>query len=156
MNARTSLDDLRMDFLATSTQSMPIAGMLYWAVVAFAALRLPPDRLALLVLFGSGMIFPLGVLIDRLTGKRLARSSAGNPLTQMFLQQLVTIVLLWPFVIVAANRANSANLVVLGGALLMGIIWIPYGWAAGDRAGLEHAVGRCILSYAAFFYIPQP
>ncbi len=38
----------------------------------------------------------------------------------------------------------------------MGIIWIPYGWAADDPVGLHHAIGRCILSYAAYLYAPSP
>jgi hypothetical protein len=54
----SSLRDLRANFLATSTLSMPIAGMLFWAIVAVAALRLNPNQLSLLVLFGSGTIFP--------------------------------------------------------------------------------------------------
>jgi hypothetical protein len=45
---------------------------------------------------------------------------------------------------------------VLGGAILMGIIWIPYGWAADDPVGLQHAIGRCLLSYVAFVYVPSP
>ena len=32
----------------------------------------------------------------------------------------------------------------------MGIIWIPYGWAADDRIGMEHAIGRGILCYERF------
>jgi hypothetical protein len=66
MNAASPLDELRTDFLANSTLSMPIAGMIFWGVVAVASLRLTPNGLALLVLFGSGMVFPLGVFIDRL------------------------------------------------------------------------------------------
>jgi len=45
---------------------------------------------------------------------------------------------------------------LLGGAILMGIIWIPYGWAADDPVGLQHAVGRALLSYVAFVYVPSP
>jgi hypothetical protein len=37
---------------------MPIAGMLFWAIVAVAALRLNPNQLSLLVLFGSEPSFP--------------------------------------------------------------------------------------------------
>jgi hypothetical protein len=31
MNAASPLDELRTDFLANSTLSMPIAGMIFWA-----------------------------------------------------------------------------------------------------------------------------
>lgn len=52
--------------------------------------------------------------------------------------------------------SNDDSLIVLGGAILMGIIWIPYGWAADDPVGLKHAIGRGLLSYVAFVYVPSP
>ena len=156
LSVDSSLRDLRANFLATSTQSMPIAGILFWTIVAIAALRVNANQLSLLVLFGSGAIFPLGILIDRLTQRNVTVASAGNPITQMFMQSLGLVVLTWPLVIVAARHAHDANLIVLGGAILMGIIWIPYGWAANDPVGLQHAIGRCVLSYVAFVYAPAP
>jgi hypothetical protein len=63
---------------------------------------------------------------------------------------------LWPLVIIAAILAHSATLIVLGAAILMGIIWIPYGWAADDPVGLQHAIARSILSYAGFLFAPEP
>jgi len=156
MDSTTRLNDLRADFLATSTQSMPIAGILYWAVVAVAALRVTPQQLAYIVGFGSGTIFPLGILIDRLRGRTISRADSSNPVTQMFLQSLAVVALLWPLVLIAAFQAHSANLIVLGGAILMGIIWVPWGWAANDPVGLRHAIARCILSYACFLFVPAP
>jgi hypothetical protein len=38
----------------------------------------------------------------------------------------------------------------------MGIIWIPYGWAADDAVGLQHAIGRSVLAYAAYLFAPNP
>lgn len=156
LSIHSSLRDLRRDFLASSTQSMPIAGMLFWAVVAIAALHLNPNQLSLLVLFGSGTIFPVGILIDRLTQRRVTVASAANPVTQMFMQSLGLVALTWPLIILAARQAHDANLIVLGGAILMGILWIPYGWAADDPVGLQHAIARSLLSYVAFVYVPSP
>jgi hypothetical protein len=154
MQSATNLNDLRADFLATSTQSMPIAGIVYWSIVAVVALYLSPQHLAYVVGFGSGMIFPLGILIDLLRGRKFKRASPDNPVTQLFLQSLGMVVLVWPLVLIAAYFARDANLVVLGGAILMGIIWIPYGWAAGDPIGLQHALGRSVLSYACYLFAP--
>ncbi len=135
---------------------MPIAGMIFWGAIAFASLRLTPNALALLVLFGSGMIFPLGMFIDRLRGRTMRAGTGGNPVMAMFLQSLGLVALVWPLIILSARAAGDANLFVLGGAILMGIIWIPYGWAADDRTGMEHAILRGILCYAAFLYVPAP
>jgi hypothetical protein len=156
MESAAKLNDLRAEFLATSTQSMPIAGIVFWLIVAVAALYLSPQHLAYLVGFGSGMIFPLGILIDFLRGRKIKRASSDNPVTQLFLQCLGLVVLVWPLVLIAAYLAHDANLIVLGGAILMGIIWIPYGWAADDPVGLQHAIGRSVLSYACFLFAPAP
>ncbi len=146
MDSTSKLSDLRADFLATSTESMPIAGMIFWGVIAVAALYVKPPVLAYMVLFGSGMIFPLGVLIDLGTTRKMKRASTQNPVVQLFMQSLGLVVLVWPLVIVAARLAHDPILIVLGGAILMGIIWIPYGWAADDPIGLQHAVGRSVLA----------
>ncbi len=156
MNSDLSLDELRREFRATSTKSMPIAGMIFWAIVGGAALILRPVQLGYLVGFGSGTIFPLAILIDRLTGRKVNLASTGNPVTQMFVQSLGLVALMWPMVIIAAVLAHDPILIVLGGAILMAIIWIPYGWAADDPVGMQHAIGRSILVYAAYLFVPTP
>lgn len=157
ISSTSSLTDLRHHFLATSTQSMPIAGTIYWAVVAIAALFLPETTIAYVVLFGSGMIFPFAILIDKLTGKnKIKTENASNPILQLFLRSIIIIALLWPLAIIAARAAEDPLLIVLGGAILMGIIWIPYGWGADDPVGMEHAIGRSIGSYAAYLLAPAP
>ena len=156
MDSTAKLKDLRAEFLATSTQSMPIAGIVYWSIVAVAALYVTPNQLGYIVGFGSGMIFPFGLLIDLLRGRKLKKMSPGNPVGQLFFQSMGLVAMFWPLVIIAAILAHSASLVVLGGAILMGLIWIPYGWAADDPVGLQHAVGRSILSYACFLFVTEP
>jgi hypothetical protein len=156
LDSTAKLNDLRGEFLATSTQSMPIAGIIYWSIVAVAALYVTPNQLGYIVGFGSGLIFPFGVLIDLLRGRKMKKVSPGNPVAQLFFQSLGLVALLWPLVIIAAILAHSANLIVLGGAILMGLIWIPYGWAADDPVGLQHAIARSILSYACFLVAPAP
>lgn len=135
---------------------MPIAGIVYWGIVAVAALCVTPVQLGYIVGFGSGMIFPLGILIDMMRGIKSLRANNKNPVTQMFLQSLVLVVLVWPVVIIGAFLAHNATVIVLGVAILMGIIWIPYGWAANDPVGLQHAIGRSVLSYACFLFVPAP
>lgn len=157
MDQTARLDALHADFLATSTTSMPLAGMLYWGAVAVASLFLSPMLTGYVVLFGSGMIFPLAMLIDRLRGQnRIVRRTVPNPLLTMFLRSIVLVALAWPLVIIAARAAGEPDLIVLGGAILMGIIWIPYGWAADDPAGMQHAVLRSLGCYAAYVLVAEP
>lgn len=151
-----SLQTLQRHFLATSTVSMPIAGTLYWSVVAVLSFILPLGQLAYVVLFGSGMIFPLATLIDRARGRRITAAGTANPVMVLFLRSLVLIVLMWPLVIFAARVAHDPLVIILGGAILMALVWIPYGWAANDPVGMEHAIGRSVASYVAYALVPAP
>lgn len=153
MDADSKLGDLRQDFLDNSTQSLPIAGMIFWTVAAVASQVLVPVQLAYFVGFGSGMVFPLGVLIDRLRGRDMMKKS-DNPVLSMFMRGIVMAVLLWPLVIIAG--LGNPPIIVLGAAILMGIVWIPYGWAADDPVGLRHGLGRALLSYAAYLFVAEP
>jgi nitrate reductase NapE component len=152
LNAQTPLSELRRDFLETSTQSMPIAGMLFWAVAAALSRLLTPVQLAYFIGFGSGCLFPLGLLIDRLRRRPMLQGKSSNPVIGMFLQCLAIVVMLWPLVIVAS--VGRPGLVVLGGAILMGLVWVPYGWAADDPVGMRHSVARTLLCYAAYLLVP--
>lgn len=157
LSASNSLSELQANFLAAGSTSMPIAGTVYWLVVLVASLLLPVNTVAFIVLIGSGMILPAGLLIDKLRGidKRKA-DTTGNPLMRMFLQGTAVVVLLWPLVILAAQAAKDPNLIVLGGAVLMALVWIPYGSAAADPVGLQHAIARPIACYLAFVFVPDP
>ena len=124
------------------------------AIVAVAALHLNPNQLSLLVLFGSGAIFPLWVLIDRLTQRRVTIASAANPVMQMFMQSLGLVVLTWPLVILAARHAYNANLIVLSGTILMGIIWNPMAKQRTIQSACSTPLAVSLLSYVAFVYVP--
>jgi hypothetical protein len=152
MDGTTPLNELRRNFLATSTQSMPIAGMLFWTAAAIASRLLTPIQLAYFVGFGSGCLFPLGLLIDRLRGRPMPPGKSSNPVLGMFLQCLAIVVMLWPLVIIAGT--GRPGLIVLGGAILMGLVWVPYGWAADDPVGMRHAVARTSLCYVAYLFAP--
>jgi uncharacterized protein DUF7010 len=132
---------------------MPIAGILFWIAAGIASRLLTPAQLALFVGFGSGTVFPLGLLIDRLRGRK-GVADPNNPVAAMFLQSLAMILMVWPLVILAGGV--TPGLVVLGGAVLMGLVWIPYGWAADDPVGLRHAVARTVSCYGAYIFVPMP
>lgn len=150
-----SLDALHADFRATGTKSMPIAGMICWAALGIAALFVPAKTTGTLALYIMMGILPLAFLLDKMKGVNLF-SGAENPLTKLFLTSIVGIGVTVPLVIIGANGAGDAIIVVLGMAILAGVIWIPYGWAADDKVGLIHAVARAIGCYAAFVFAPDP
>ncbi|WP_448659673.1 DUF7010 family protein [Sphingomonas sp. CJ99] len=157
LDATHRLADLQANFRANSSTSMPIAGTVYWLIVGAASLVLDSNTVAFIVLIGSGMILPAGLIFDRARGLAKHRPDAtGNPLTPMFLKGTAVVVLMWPLVILAAQAAQEPNLIVLGGAVLMALVWIPYGSAADDPVGMHHAVGRPVAAYAAYLLAPEP
>lgn len=155
MDDTKSLRDLRADFRAHSTMSMPQAGAIVWAVLGVAALWLTPSRTGMLSLYIMAAILPLAFLLDRLRGRNLFAGS-GNPLDALFLNGIVGIALTVPVVVIGASGTGKPLLMVLGMAILAGVIWIPYGWAADDPSGLRHAIGRAAGAYAAYAFAPEP
>jgi hypothetical protein len=156
MDSSMSLDQLRADFNAGSTNSMPIAGMIIWGVLGILALTLDRSSIGTLAVYIMCGILPLAYLLDRVRGRNLFAGGSSNPLTRLFLISIVGIALMVPLAITAARISGDPTFVVLGMAILAGVIWIPYGWAADDPVGMQHAIGRGIGCYGAFAIVPQP
>jgi hypothetical protein len=157
MDSNSSLKELQGDFLAGSSNSMPLAGTIYWLIVGVASLYVTPNTVAYIVLLGSGMILPAGLMIDKLRrGGQPRPGDAKNPLLGMYIKSTAVVLVLWPFVIMAANVAKDPNLIVLGGAVLMALVWIPYGNLADDPVGMQHAIARPAACYLAYWLAPEP
>lgn len=150
-----SLQELRAHFRATSTSSMPIAGMIAWGLLGIVALGLTPQITGTLALYIMALIMPLAIVIDRLRGRNFFASGTANPLQKLFLTSIVGIAVTVPLVVIGGQGAGNPTLVVLGMAILAGVIWIPYGWAADDPVGLRHAVARSIGCYLAYAFAPE-
>lgn len=89
------LDFYRKDFeqSANRSVSLPIAGAIVWLAAGLLSTQLS-DRMGVLVLiFGSGVIFPLGLLVARLRGESLV--SSANPLAKLMGLCVLMVNLLW-------------------------------------------------------------
>lgn len=153
MDETVSLRELRTDFRSGSTNSMPLAGMVVWAALGIAALFLDVRTTSTAALYIMMALLPLAWLLDRLRGRNLFASN-GNPLEKLFLSSIVGIAVTIPAIVIGAS-GGQPTLIVLGMAILAGVIWIPYGWAADDPIGMRHAVGRAIGAYAAYGFAPD-
>jgi len=118
-------------------------------VAPFLAPRLV-GTLALYIMVG---ILPLAFVLDKLRGRNLFAGS-GNPLDRLFLSSIVGVGVMVPLLLIAAKAAAQPDIVVLGMAILASVIWIPYGWAADDKVGLIHVIGRALGCYAAYAFAP--
>ena len=155
MDESRSLAELRAHFREGSTNAMPLAGMIAWGALGVLSFWLDAKTTANFALYIMVAILPLAFVIDRARGRNVF-SGGDDPLTKLFLICIWMIGLSVPLVIIGANGSGNYDLIVLGMAILAGIIWIPYGWAADDPVGLRHAVGRGIGCYAAFALVPEP
>lgn len=149
----TSLAELRERFLATSTISMPLAGLIVWSALGVAALFVPKAVVGWMAVYVMAAILPLAFAIERLRGRNPFVKD-DNPISKLFFQSIIGIGLMFPLVIGAAEAAGDPNLLVLGVAILAGIVWIPYGWGANDPVGLRHAIARALGCYLAYWLSP--
>ncbi|MBA2668202.1 MAG: hypothetical protein H0U69_14330 [Trueperaceae bacterium] len=147
------LGSLRADFEAQAGRSLslPIAGALVWAIVAVAAL-LVPDRIATMVLVvGSGAIFPLGLLIARALGERLMNND--SPLAALMGMSVLMVNLLWAVHLTLFSI--DVQLVPLTLAIGLGLHWIVFSWVIGHPLGVIHTVARTVLVTAAWWLLPD-
>jgi len=150
----TPLAELRERFLATSTISMPIAGLIVWSAMGVAALFVPKALVGWMAVYVIAAILPLAFAIEWLRGRNPFVKD-DNPVSTLFYQSIIGIGLMFPLVIGAADAAGDPNIIVLGVAILAGIVWIPYGWGANDPVGLRHAIVRAVGCYLAYWFSPD-
>lgn len=150
-----SLAEARRDYLASSTTAMPIAGFIAWLALAIAAYFFG-DRLPVVAPFMAAAIpFPLAMVIDKLRGEPgIKAESLRNPVTRMFMSFIFVVALLIPLVIIGAQATGDSDILILGLAILAGMVWVPHGWGADDPAGFRHFILRAVLCYAAYFLAP--
>jgi hypothetical protein len=151
-----SLANARRDYLASCTTAMPIGGFIAWAALAIAAYALG-NRLPTFVPFvAAAAPVPIALIIDKARGELgYWKKGQENPIGQLFMRFITVIALIIPFAIIAAQEANSLDLLILGLAILAGMIWVPHGWGADDPAGFIHFVLRAVLCYIAYVFAPD-
>ena len=148
------LAELRERFLATSTISMPLAGLIVWSAIGVAALFVPKPLVGWMAVYAMAAILPLAFAIEKMRGRNPFVKD-NNPISQLFFHSIIGIGLMFPLVIGAADAAGDPDILVLGVAILAGIIWIPYGWGANDPVGLRHAIVRAVGCYLAYWFSPD-
>jgi hypothetical protein len=143
-----SLADARREYLASITTAMPIGGVIAWSSLAIAAYFLGTQLPSYVPLVAAAALVPIALAIDMARGE-LGYWKLGqkNPLNQLFLRFITVVGLIIPFVILAAQEARNLDLLILGLAILAGMIWVPHGW------GLMILPGSSISQSEQFFVI---
>jgi hypothetical protein len=155
------MDDLKARLLADRLASfhrlkggypVPLAGAVYWAVLAWAGGQLPLATWLTLAMFGSGAIFPLALLFARLLGNGFMkdRTASGDVLVPAF----VSMLLFWPML--AASLRVAPELAPLILAIGMSLHWPVIGWSYGKTAlYTSHAVVRTVVVFLIWTLLPD-
>lgn len=133
---------------------MPLAGLIVWSAIGVAALIVPAAIVGWMAVYAMAAILPLAFAIEKMRGRN-PFAKDDNPISTLFFQSIIGIGLMFPLVIGAAVAARDPDFMVLGVAILAGIIWIPYGWGANDPVGLRHAIVRAVGCYGAYWLAPE-
>ncbi|PDW00235.1 DUF7010 family protein [Candidatus Chloroploca asiatica] len=146
------LTTLRADFDAQAGRSLalPLAGAIVWAVIGLAALLLPQRPATLLLLFGSGAIFPLGLALAALLRERLLDNT--NPLAKLMGLCVLMVNLLWALHLTLLSRDPALLPLSLG--IGLGLHWIVFSWIIQHPLGIVHTVLRTVLATGLWWLFP--
>jgi len=148
-----TLDQYRCEFEISSNRSisMPLAGALVWAFVGLVSLRLSFHSAVYVLLFSTGAILPIAMLIARLRKESLL--SSANPLATLMGLCVLMVNLLWgvhiPLVVYAPEFAP------LSIGIGLGLHWVVYSWIIRHPLGIIHAVSRTIMVVGAWYFFPE-
>lgn len=131
--------------------SLTVAGGIYWLVAGIFGLFLSEGAWVFSVAFASGLIFPLGLLLEKPLGSKLIPDNA--PLAALAGFAVLSINLLWPVHI--AIIIVAPELLPLSLAIGMGLHWPIIGWMYDSRACLTHALVRVFAASAIWYFLPD-
>ncbi len=140
----------RLFRVARSGVSLPAAGAVYWLALGVAGLFLPPREWSLAAFFTSGLIFPLGIALQKPFRARLFEPS---PLSPLFGFAMIPIAL--SFAVTIPAFYTEVSLVPLALSVGMTVHWPVVGWIYAKPGFVVHAVIRTAAVCALWFLMPD-
>lgn len=131
--------------------SLPVAGAMYWTILGITGFFLSTSLWILVAFVGSGLLFPLGLLLSKPFDSNLLITD--HPLNSVAIRAVIAINLLWPVHIAAFFIAPQ--LVPLSLSIGMGLHWPVIGWMYGSRTCMAHAIARTCVASAIWFIFPE-
>ncbi len=131
---------------------VPLAGMVYWLALAGAGQALGFGGWLMVAVWGSGLIFPLALLLAKLFNCRFMGDRTA--VTSVLLPAFISMLLFWPVLAAALNVAPELAPLIL--AIGMSGHWPIIGWTY-DRVGLYagHAIIRALVTPVIWFWLPD-
>lgn len=106
-----------------------------------------------MLLFSTGAIFPLGLLIARLLREKLIDNL--NPLARLMGLAVLMVNLLWALHLTLITQ--DIALFPLSLSIGLGVHWVVFSWIIGNPLGTIHAIARTAMTTALWWLFPgQP
>ena len=131
--------------------SLPVAGAIYWIVLGILGSRLETSDWELAAAAGSGMIFPVGLLLQG--PLRANFMKAKSPVGGAAIWSIVAINMLWPLHFVIMNI--DPELVSLSLAIAMTLHWPVIGWSYDSKVAIAHAFARIAAASLIYYGLPD-
>ena len=132
--------------------TFPLAGAIWWGAAAVVGAFVPLKTWALLAFIGSGLIFPLAIVlskifrVDFMNQKSAIDDAIGPAFTGMLL--------FWPMAFAAYWTAIGLTPLIL--AIGMAMHWPIIGWTYGRTALYSaHAIVRALAAFALWVLFPD-
>lgn len=132
--------------------SLPIAGAIYWAVLAVAGTKLSVYGWTIAAMWGSGLIFPLGILISKVLKNDFMKDRTA--VSSLLFPAFCGMLLFFPMLFAALSVAPSLAPLML--AIGMSMHWPVIGWTYG-KTGIytTHAIVRAVACFAIWMWLPE-
>lgn len=131
--------------------SLPIAGCIAWTAIALIGVLLPFEQSVFIMLFSTGMIFPLSLLIAKVRKEIIFNNR--NPFARLMGASTGMVNLLWAIHIPLILKAPEFVPLTLG--ISLGLHWIIYSWIVQHSLGIYHSILRTMLVLAAWMFFPD-
>ena len=155
------MDDLRAQLLADRLACftrlkggfpIPLAGAVYWGVLAWAGQTLTLAGWLNLAMWSSGMIFPLALVFARLFRNDFLKDKTASG--DVLLPTFISMFLFWPMLVASIWTAPELGPLIL--AIGMSLHWPVIGWSYGKTAlYTAHAVVRAVVVFAIWVWMPD-
>ncbi len=131
---------------------VPLAGMVYWGALAGVGQVLDAADWLMAAMVGSGLIFPLALLLARLFDCRFMGDRTA--VTSVLFPAFAGMLLFWPMLVAALSVAPALAPLML--AIGMSAHWPVIGWGY-DRTALftAHAVIRAVAVFVLWTWMPE-
>lgn len=148
--SRLHAERLRLSVAANGGIAAPLAGSVYWIVLFVLGLYVSEYSWCLIAFLTSGLIFPLALLLQKLTKSELMIEN--DALSGAVFASLTNIVIGWS-VTIAAFYSDLA-LVPLALAINMSLHFSGIGWTFGSKVIMGHPIVRAIVVTILWYSLP--